>query len=616
MQDDQRVFDVAIVGGGIGGTMLGAILARNGVRVLLLEGSGHPRFAIGESTIPETTFGIRVLARRYGVPELENLSTYGALRRNVSAHCGVKRNFGFVYHREGEPTRPRENTQYLTFAPPLGPDSHFLRQDVDAYLFHVAVSYGVTAHTRTFVEDVKFDDDGVTLVTREKGTFQASYVVDAGGMRAMLPERLGLRQEPPYRTRSRTIYTHLVNVHPFDTVGPTRRQHRMPTPFSQGTLHHLFEGGWFWVIPFDNHVSSTSGLCSVGVNLDIDRYPRPEGVFAEDEFWEHVRRFPTVARQFEHARPVQPYVATDRTQFSSREVVGDRWCLLPHASDFVDPLFSSGLAVTVMALNALGHRLIDAVRQGDFATERFEYLQRWTKRMFRFYDDMVSCSYISWDDFELWNAWSRVWMITTLYGTNSQNQAAVRFERTHDPESFGQLETAPYRGLQGQDNPWVEQLFNRARDAVLAYRAGESTRDETIARLYQLVGESQLAPASWRLRDPEEHCPAGTFTMAPVMRILLWGRFFSPPQVRGKYFTGGVKLVGREATQAWAGELRRSTALVRQIARDTWWSWNEDWARRPAPRPLSGPRRSPGAFPERRRPPGAAGPSPTPPSEG
>ncbi|MCF2436138.1 hypothetical protein LV779_24490 [Streptomyces thinghirensis] len=49
-------------------------------------------------------------------------------------------------------------------------------------------------------------------------------------------------------------------------------------------------------------------------------------------------------------------------------MVGDRWCLLPHASDFIDPLFSSGLAVTVMALNALSHRLIDAVRQDDFDT--------------------------------------------------------------------------------------------------------------------------------------------------------------------------------------------------------------------------------------------------------
>ncbi|MER7395304.1 tryptophan 7-halogenase [Streptomyces sp. NPDC000151] len=590
MQEDQRVFDVGIVGGGIGGTMLAAILARHGVRVLLLEGSGHPRFAIGESTVPETTFGLRVLARRYDVPEIEHLATNGALRHHVSSNCGVKRNFSFVYHREGEPTRPKECTQYPTWGPPLGPDSHYFRQDVDAYMFHVAVSYGATAYTHTVVDDVKFDDGGATIVTRERGDFQASYVVDAGGMRAVLPERLGLRQEPPYRTQSRTIFTHMVNVRPFDIVAPAREQHEMPSPFSEGTLHHLFEGGWIWVIPFDNHASSTSELCSVGINLDLDRYPRPDGLSAEEEFWRHVRRFPSVARQFEHARAVRPYVSTDRTQFSSQEVVGDRWCLLPHASDFIDPLFSSGLAVTVMALNALGHRLIEAVRQDDFDTARFAYLQEWTKRMFRFYDDLVSCSYVSFDDFELWNAWNRVWTITTLYGTNAQNQTAVAFEKTHDQGVFDALEKAPYRGLQGVDNPWVEQLFQHSRDAVLAYRAGELTKDEAIARIYELLRESGLCPAVWGTLDPEDRCPAGVFTLWPLMKILLWGKFRSPRHVRGKYFTGGARLVGKEAVQSYTTELLRSTSQVHQTVRDMWFNWNRDWTRRPAPRSAPEPR--------------------------
>jgi FADH2 O2-dependent halogenase len=503
----------------------------------------------------------------------------------VSSNCGIKRNFSFVYHREGEPTRAGECTQYPTWGPPLGPDSHYFRQDVDAYMFHVAVSYGATAHTHTVVDDVKFDEDGVTLVTRERGTFQASYLVDAGGMRAVLPERLGLRQEPPYRTRSRTIFTHMVNVKPFDTVAPPREQHKMPSPFSQGTLHHLFQGGWFWVIPFDNHTSSTSELCSVGVNLDLDRYPRPEGVSAEEEFWSHVRRFPSVARQFERARSVRPYVSTDRTQFSSRAVVGDRWCLLPHAGEFIDPLFSSGLAVTVMALNALSHRLIDAVRQDDFDTARFSYLEHWIKRMFRFYDDLVSCSYLSFDDFDLWNAWNRVWTITTLYGTNAQNQAAVTFEKTHDPACFDALETPPYRGLQGVDNPWVERLFDQARDAVLAYGAGELTKEQAIARIYDLLRESELCPAVWGTLDPEDRCPAGVFTLWPLMKILLWGKYRSPRHVRGAYFTGGARLVGKEAVQAYGTELRRSTSLVHQTARDMWFNWNRDWTRRPTPRP-------------------------------
>ncbi len=590
MSQTPREFDVAIIGGGIGGSVLASVLARNNVRVLLIEGSSHPRFAIGESTIPETTFGFRNIARRYGVPELENLATHRSVRRTVSASCGIKRSFSFVYHREGEPMRADECNQFLTFAPPLGPDSHFLRQDVDAYLFHVAVSYGVTAYTHTFVDNLEFDSDGVSIATRDKGSFRASYVVDAGGVKAAIPDLFGLRQEPPYRTRSRTIFTHMVNVKPFDEVAPPRKEHKLISPFHQATLHHFFPGGWFWIIPFDNHANSPSELCSVGVNLDLDRYPRPEGVTPEEEFWQHVARFPSVAAQFERARAVRPYFATDRSQFSSSQVVGDRWCLLPHASDFIDPLFSSGLAVTVSTLNVLAGRLIKAVQTKDFATENFEYLEVWIKRMFRYYDDMVSSSYIAFDDFKLWDAWYRIWTLGTTYGTNSLNEVAIEFEKTKDLAAFERLERRPYRGLQGIDNPAYEHLFDSGVRTMRAYRAGELTRDEAIARIYELLAESKLCPANWHLDDPHNRVPAGSFRPLPNARTLVWGKFFSPPSVRGKYMTGGALVVMRETWEAYADEFRRSRSASRQYVRDLLADWNRDWRNQPALRRFSADR--------------------------
>ena len=72
--DNDRIFDVAILGTGFGGTLLGTILGANNRRVLLIEQGIHPRFAIGESTIPETTLLLRLLSKRYGVPEIANLS--------------------------------------------------------------------------------------------------------------------------------------------------------------------------------------------------------------------------------------------------------------------------------------------------------------------------------------------------------------------------------------------------------------------------------------------------------------------------------------------------------------------------------------------------------------
>ncbi|MBB5912204.1 FADH2 O2-dependent halogenase [Nocardia transvalensis] len=574
-------FDVAVVGGGIGGAALAAVLARHGVRVVIIEAGGHPRFAIGESTVPETIMGLRNLARRYDVPELENLSSHGLLRRYVSAASGVKRNFSFAYHREGEPFRPAECTQYPTWGPPIGPDSHFFRQDVDAYVYQVALRYGATGMTYRPVTGVDFDDAGATVSTADGAEIRVRYVVDAGGMRSVLGEALDLRTEPPYRTRSRTIFTHFTGVEPFDRIAGPRRRHGMPSPFSQGTLHHLFEGGWMWVIPFDNHLDTTSRLCSVGINLDIDRYPRPADESAEDEFWAHVRRFPDLHRQLRDARPVRPYTASNRNQFASRQLVGDRWCLLPHASDFIDPLFSSGLAVTVMALNALGHRLIDAVRDDDFSPERFEYVETWVKRSFAYYDDLVAYSYVAFDDFELWNAWFRVWTIGTLYGVNGQMQAGFDFDRTRNRLAFDRLEQAPYRGVQAVDNPECAVLFERACAAMRAYRDKEIGVGETCGRIYSALADSGLSPDFWRTQDPSQRCPSGPFTLASMTRILLWGKRRSPDHVRGRYFTGGFDVVARDALAFYGAELGSGAGVAYRGMRDMVSAGNRDWRRTP-----------------------------------
>ena len=142
-------YDVAILGTGIGGTVLGAILARHGLKVLLIEQGTHPRFTIREPTVPETTILFRILASRYGVPEIGNMATYQRINRSVGTTHGVKRNFSFVYQRPGQLQEPTESSQYPTSAPPYGPDVHIFRQDADAYMLSVAVAYGAHVVTRT-----------------------------------------------------------------------------------------------------------------------------------------------------------------------------------------------------------------------------------------------------------------------------------------------------------------------------------------------------------------------------------------------------------------------------------------------------------------------------------
>ncbi|MFT3767421.1 MAG: tryptophan 7-halogenase [Minicystis sp.] len=576
----QNQFDVAILGTGIAGTTLGAILARNGVRTLLIEHGTHPRFAIGESTVPETTFAFRLLAYRYGVPEIANLSSHQRVRRHIGPTSGVKRNFSFVHHREGEEPRPQETNQVATLSPPLGPDVHLYRQDVDAYMLSVAASYGAVVRQRTDITDVAIDGSGVRLRSRQGETFEAQYVVDAGGIKSLLAQVFGLREDPPpMRTCSRSIYTHMLGVLPFDACMAGKEEHGLPSPLSQGTLHHLFDGGWMWVIPFYNHRSSTNRLCSIGLNLDPRRHPKTE-MSPEQELRTFIRQFPAIERQFERASSFREWVSSDRSQFSSTRAVGDRYCLIPHAFAFVDPLFSSGLGIAMGAINMIAHRLIQAGKDGDYSAARFAPVEAQVRANFKHFDRLVDCAYFTFAHYPLWNAFYRVWMLGSIYGSSGQLELMGRYFATRDPAVFSASEDLPYAGIQCSGLPEYRALFGSACAEVEAVRDGLRSVDEAAARIHRLLDESGMWMPVLGARSIPELRHSGVWTLNRVASFTLWAQRESPDFVRRAFLkslrTGDVlKLVAKE----WAAELEASGGSIALMARDFVTGSNRDWER-------------------------------------
>src|SRR6476660_1858618 len=241
--------DVVILGAGLAGTTLAACLARQGARVLILDAASHPRFAIGESTIPYTSMLMRLVAERYDVPEIKYLGTFEKVQSEIGSSSGIKRNFGFLYHREGERQNPTECHEFpipkITHT-----ETHFFRQDIDSWMLSVAVSYGARVIQHAKVDDVDIDDHGVTVKATDGRDFRARFVVDASGFRSPLARKFAVRQEPTrLRHHSRSLFTHMLDVTPYEETVLPRGVHGNPTKWSQGTLHHLFEGGWIWVIP-------------------------------------------------------------------------------------------------------------------------------------------------------------------------------------------------------------------------------------------------------------------------------------------------------------------------------------------------------------------------------
>src|SRR6478672_6691508 len=118
---DPGEFDVVILGSGFEGGVLGTILARHGHKVVIIDASSHPRFVLGESTVRHTWRTLKIMAERYDIPEFrEQFCSGDAVHRHVTSSCGVKKNFGFIYHREGQHQIPEEATQLVIPSFPEG----------------------------------------------------------------------------------------------------------------------------------------------------------------------------------------------------------------------------------------------------------------------------------------------------------------------------------------------------------------------------------------------------------------------------------------------------------------------------------------------------------------
>lgn len=520
--------DVVVLGSGIGGSTVAALLARSGVSVAVVDSARHPRFALGESTIGETSFLLRQMAARYDVPELAHVSTSAGLAEHVSRRCGVKKNFGFVYQRAGQQHATYEVTQCNVSAGPFGPESHLMRGDVDEYLFHAAVRHGAVAREGVKVTGVDVREDGVSVALADGEVFEARYVIDATGRFSVLANQFGLREEPcRFRTDSRTIFTHMRGVRPYDDVDGGSGQ---PSPWHEGTLHHLFDGGWLWVIPFDNHDGSETDLVSVGLNLDNRRYPKREGVSAEQEWADFLAAHPTVAQQFTDAEPAFGWVSTGRTQFSSSRTVGDRWVLMSHAAGAIDALFSRGMANTMAVIEAFVPRLLAALEDDDLSAERFEYIDTLNQSILDNNDKLIAGSYIAFRDFDLWRAWSKMWYLAWNLGVIRIAGSYYRYLETGDTAVLDQLHTAPLPGTWCPELESAQEQYDACFALMERVEAGELTPAEAVPQLAFLLGDGEASPSPLNLHDVLRRWHDGSSVTQKLIHD--WGRTAAPEALR------------------------------------------------------------------------------------
>nr|WP_308190570.1 FAD-dependent monooxygenase [Streptomyces sp. HPF1205] len=529
---EQQNCDVLIIGSGLAGSVSASILARNGAKVVLVDAASHPRMAIGESMTPQLIEWLHILAERFDIPELHHLLDVKAVHRHIGPFHGKKQSFGFIRHEAGKEPDPREACQFV-IPKLLTEASHLFRQDTDAYYFHVAAKYGTLTRQNWRVADLDFDDDGVTVTGQNGEVFRARYLIDASGFRSLLAEKFDLRDKPArFKHHARSLFTHYIGVKPFDDVSHHPHSLRPPkvSPWNGGTLHHLIERGWFWIIPFNNVEGSKNPVCSVGLTFDERTYPKPKDMTPEEEFNKYLDMYPAVKRQFEGAKRVREWVSTDRLQYSSKQSIGYRWCLMSHAAGFLDPLYSRGLSNTFEVVYSLMARLLPALQDDDFSVERFEYVDRLERGLLHYNDQLVNSSYIAFSHFRLFNAVFRVWGGFLTPGVMRLTRARVNYTLTGDESHLEQLEKIDYPGLWYPD-PVFREILELTAETCEKYEAGAIDGDTAADIVFDALNNCDLLNPTFGWKDPEDTrfiVP----TTAMMAKFMYWGIRKAPGQMR------------------------------------------------------------------------------------
>jgi FADH2 O2-dependent halogenase len=348
---------VAVVGSGFAGSLLARVLALLGHDVVLLERGTHPRFAIGESTTPLANLSLERLAWAYGLEDCHQLAAHGRwLASFPELRRGLKRGFTFYRHHPGQAfaNRGLASERLLVAASPNDAvaDSHWLRADVDHHFVRAAIAAGVDYRDRVELGSASLGADGVRLAGRRDGAgfeLAAEFVVDASGPGGFLARQLaipsGLRRT---KTRSALVFSHFSGVRLSPEVVPGLPEG--PYPDDWAAVHHLIDEGWMYALRFDDGVSSAGfalsprGLAGLGVGPA----PQPERLWGA-----LLDRYPTLGAAFGGATPLMPLAFRSGIQHRLTRAAGQRWALLPHAFAFVDPLFSTGIAWSLRAIERL-----------------------------------------------------------------------------------------------------------------------------------------------------------------------------------------------------------------------------------------------------------------------
>jgi flavin-dependent dehydrogenase len=321
--------DVIVIGGGPGGSTAAELLVRKGLDVAIIEREEFPRFHIGESLLPATM----PIFKENGFFDVLNsgkyIQKYGA--RFIDYRTEDEIYFGF---RDG-------------FNADIPMAFEVERSEFDKDILNHAVQRGAKLYQPENLIEIDLGSDGVRIQT-DKRTLQAEYVLDVSGRDSVIGKRLKIRQVNP-DLNNVAVFTHYRGV----------KRH---SGLDEGdiTIGLLPEGAWTWIIPFQGDVTS------VGVVASAKFFGTPD---LEAYLKENLLKSSTVREMMFGSERVDEIRSVGNYSHTCDKFYGERWMLAGDAALFLDPIFSSGVQMSVTSSTFAAQTILAAFPDKRSLTE-------------------------------------------------------------------------------------------------------------------------------------------------------------------------------------------------------------------------------------------------------
>jgi len=300
---------ILIIGAGPSGMVAAGYLQKCGVDCLVVEKSTFPRFSIGESLLPKS---------------MENFEEAGLLEAIKAA--GFQKKYGARFIKG-------DKVGEFDFSEKYGQGWDWTwqvpRADFDLVLANEIQEKGVEILFNAEVINVNFcgkkSTTEIVMNAEEKIRINANFIIDASGNGRVLANQLDLNTSPKI-TGNSSIFTHIK-----ETNRPKGKEGELIT------FEVLDTNTWFWYFPFSN---GNSSLGFVSNNEWFQNFSKNESA----AFKEMLKELKYYHGRFDSYSFLFDPIKIPNISKNVKKIYGDGFALSGNSAEFLDPIFSSGVA--------------------------------------------------------------------------------------------------------------------------------------------------------------------------------------------------------------------------------------------------------------------------------